>query len=203
MNMNIFKILILSLVFLYFGCKRNKDNDLGIVDEFSNVMSFDVESNSNTDEDSNEERTLEGLIAEFDLSMEERGAVEFLRTAITNPSIAKDKVGIKTYTEEEFYEFLATLEVDKTREAIADIVITLKARDDARNAIYDLADDHPQRQNFESQLDEKEQQYLRELKIVCSSENGYDGAYLGLKANRDAFIFKSLKGQIDDSANAN
>ncbi|UGQ16769.1 MULTISPECIES: hypothetical protein [unclassified Borrelia] len=193
MNMRTFKSLILILVFMFFGCKDIKDaKNVGLLDE-------DDEEEETEDFDFEDENTIEGLIAKYQLSPEERHAVQYLKSVLINPLIANDVAGIKNYTEEEFHEFLLMLGLNKTKEAIADIVVTMRARDEVQDAIYDMADDHPQKQNLESQLKGREDEYLKDLKISCSSDEGYEGAYIALRANSSSFMFKALKGQIDDT----
>ncbi|WKC58716.1 hypothetical protein [Borrelia sp. P9F1] len=196
MNIRIFKSLILILVFMFFGCKDIKDakNISLLDDDEEDAEELDFEEDENT---------VEGLIAKYQLSSVEGHAVQYLKSVLTNPLIAKDVVGVKNYTEEEFHEFLLILGLNKTKEAIADIVVTMRARDEVQDAIYDMADDHPQKQNLESQLKEKEEEYLRDLKISCSSDEGYEGAYIALRANSSSFLFKALKGQIDDILSSN
>ncbi|AYE36856.1 hypothetical protein DB313_04995 (plasmid) [Borrelia turcica IST7] len=196
MNIRIFNSSILILIFILFSCKDIKD-----VQDVSEVNDYEEEDTE--DVDFADENTLEGLIAKYKLSSEERLAVQFLKGVLTNPLIAKDVVGVKNYTEEEFREFLVMLGASKTKEAIADIVVTMKARDEVRNAIYDIPDENPQKQNFESQFNEKEEEYFKDLKISCSSDEGYEGAYIALRATSDSFMFKAIKGQIDDALNEN
>nr|WKT13936.1 hypothetical protein LKV13_04805 [Borrelia sp. BU AG58] len=198
MNIRIFKILVpmFALVFVFFGCKDIKDaKNLSLLDE--------DEDESTEDADFYDEGTIEGLVIKYQLSSEERRAVQYLRGVLTNPLVAQDVSGIKNYTEDDFYEFLLMLGADKTREAVSDIVVTMKARDEVKDTIYDIADDHPQKQNFEGQLNEKEEEYLRDLKISCSSDEGYEGAYIALRANSSAFMFQAIKGQIEDTLREN
>ncbi|QMU99637.1 hypothetical protein F0310_04290 (plasmid) [Borrelia sp. A-FGy1] len=194
MNIQIFKSLILIL--MLFSCKDIKNTH-----DMSEVKDYEDKEIENADSD--DVNTLESLVEKYQLSSEEQMAVQFLKSVLTNPLIAKDAEGVKNYTEEEFHEFLTIMGANKTKEAISEIVITMTARDNVRNAIYSIPDDHPQKQNFENQFKEKEEKYLRNIKIACSSNEGHEGAYIALRSISDSFIFKALKSQIEDTLNEN
>ncbi|AHH04006.1 Hypothetical protein BHY_1055 (plasmid) [Borrelia nietonii YOR] len=190
--MKAYKLLILLMIL--FCCCEDEDyvSNLGLGYDYDDIASSDLDIGLTFDHPS-----LENLIVNFNLSGEERIAVRFLRSALTDPTIAEG-AGIRTYSDDEFYEFLVILGASKTKEAIADIIVTLRVRDEILNAIYEFADGHSQRDTFEIELDAKEREYLKTLKIACGSDNGYKGAYMALKLSDCSEIFIPLKRQVYD-----
>ncbi|AHH11119.1 BTA121 domain-containing protein surface lipoprotein [Borrelia coriaceae] len=191
--MQFFKLLLLFIVL--FCCCENKKHihDLG--------LDYDFRDFSNSDADigfASDYFSLENLLANFDLSQEERMAVRFLRNALTDPTIEDDVPDIHTYSDDEFYEFLVVLNASKTREAIADIVLTLKVRDEILDIIHEFADGHPKKDSFELQLAAKQREYAKILKIACSSNSDYRGAYLALKLSDCSEMFLPLRKQVYD-----
>lgn len=191
--MKAFNILIL-LVVLFCCCEDEEYvNNLGLGYNFDDIASSDLDIGLAFDHPS-----LENLMTDFNLSGEEKIAVRFLRSALTNPTIAEGIPNVRTYSDDEFYEFLVVLSSAKIKEAVADIVVTLRVRDDILDAIYELTDGHPKRDGFEVQLATKQREYLKFLKISCGGDNGYKGAYLSLKMANCSNVFTSLKRKIYD-----
>ncbi|AFI31790.1 hypothetical protein Q7M_1082 (plasmid) [Borrelia crocidurae str. Achema] len=197
-NMKVLGNLLLFFV-LFFCCKDEEySGNFDLVYDsddvaFRDIIDSDFDIGVNFDNVS-----LEKLISDFDLSNEEKQAVRFLRSALTDSTILDDMSHIRTYSDDEFYEFLVILNADKVKEAVADIVLTLKVRDEILDAIYEFADGNPRKDTFEMQLNVKEKEYLKTLKVACCGDSGYNGAYLALKLANHAGIFASLKRQVYD-----
>ncbi|WP_240326167.1 BTA121 domain-containing protein surface lipoprotein [Borrelia miyamotoi] len=186
--MRIFQFLILLLALLFCCCDDVEYNDDASFDhtfEYFDGSDFDIGLDFDY-------RLLEGLAINFKLSEEEKIAVRFLRRALTDPMIAKDVPNVSTYSDDEFYEFLFILNAARTKEAVSDIVMTLRVRDEileiirADSKIYD----------FKDRLISKEKEYLKNLKVACSSDRGYEGTYLSLISSDNSFIFGALRNQI-------
>ncbi|WP_235048147.1 BTA121 domain-containing protein surface lipoprotein [Borrelia persica] len=195
-----------ALFFVLFFCCTGEEyaSNFGLFsDSYEFYDSHDIAIQDIIDSDfdigvSFDNASLERLISDFDLSDEEKQAVRFLRSALTDSSVAEGMSDIRTYSDDEFYEFLVILNASKVKEAIADIVVTLGIRNSILDAIYEFADGNLNRDSFEVQLDMQEREYLKTLKVACSGDNGYSGAYWALKSANCSELFKPLKRRVYD-----
>ncbi|AHH08986.1 BTA121 domain-containing protein surface lipoprotein [Borrelia anserina] len=193
-NMRNSKIFILLMILFCYCEGKDNVSDFEIDDNFDDIASIDMDIGLTFDYFS-----LENLISDFNLTSKERIAVRFLRSALTDPTIAADMLDVYTFSDDEFYEFLVVLDAFKTKEIIADIVSTLRVRDEILDIIYGLSDKYPKKNNFEVQLAAKEKEYLKILKMSCIGCCSYKEVYRVLKSSDCSAFFTLLKRQIYDT----
>ncbi|UCP02023.1 hypothetical protein K9R62_05130 (plasmid) [Borrelia hermsii] len=140
-------ILIISCNLISCNLKSQKEDGLG----------FNAKDNIK----------LNNLLSTFKLQDEERSAVNYIRSVVTDPGIVGPSVN-RTYADSDFYNLLVSLGDSRLKKIIAVHLKNVKAQDEALKVIESVDRDESIRQ-LKDRLGSQKRFYLRELKQVFGS----------------------------------
>ncbi|AHH12962.1 hypothetical protein BHO_0000200 (plasmid) [Borrelia hermsii YBT] len=134
---------------------------------------------------------IEILLDDFNFTNEYKEAVLYIENAVTDSDIGHIR-GYKTYTEPEFYDLLVQLGKDKLKNSVRIILLTLRERLNAFDAIDTIKKDRAKKAELTQDFDNIDNAYRTFLKSVFNIVN-VDMIFSNIKNHTGSQGFAKIK----------